>query len=296
MRSEVTIIMSLYKVTPDQLKRSLDSIFAQEYSNWLLDVSIDGRDDVIADLIASNYTDSRVSVYHYYDNSGLTERLVEAVARAETTYIARIDAGDVWFVDKLRRQINFLEKNPDVVLVGAQVEYFLDDGTFKGISNFSCAHESICARFLVGDGVFEHSSIVFRNIVNYRKRYKYSQDLDLYARSINIGKLACLPLPLVKCFVNFVGLTLQRKPDQLYFISLCYSDFLRGHTIDAPAPVRQAQWVDFLWPVARIFYKNFLFTQLFGVRYLNLFIASVFYPPLGLHYVRRLSRKLRWRV
>jgi len=51
-------------------------------------------------------------------NIGLTKALNLALKEARGKYVARIDPDDFWEKEKLEKQINFLENNPDHGIVG----------------------------------------------------------------------------------------------------------------------------------------------------------------------------------
>ena len=77
-------------------------------------------------------------------------------------------------------------------------------GSPLGMSNHKLTHDEIDADLLRGSGwaMPQPVAMVRRHAVMavgaYRKKYEWSEDLDLFLRMAEVGKLANLPEPLVK--------------------------------------------------------------------------------------------------
>lgn len=74
--------------------------------------------------------DYRIKVIQNKQNSGLAYSLNECLNIASGKYIARQDADDISKLNRLERQINFLEKNRDVGFVGSNVNLFDESGVW----------------------------------------------------------------------------------------------------------------------------------------------------------------------
>lgn len=109
--SLVSIIMPVYNCK-DFIGITLDSVIAQTYQNWELIIVDDCSTDNTADVIAS-YADKepRIRYYKLSTNSGAAISRNTAVDQAKGKYLAFLDSDDVWFPEKLKRQINFMRQN-----------------------------------------------------------------------------------------------------------------------------------------------------------------------------------------
>jgi glycosyltransferase involved in cell wall biosynthesis len=68
--------------------------------------------------------------------SGIVDALNTGISHSSSTYIARLDADDCVSPDRLAMQVNFLNANPDVGVVGSQVTYINENGKTVGQSKY----------------------------------------------------------------------------------------------------------------------------------------------------------------
>lgn len=280
--------MSCHNSSLEDVEISVQSVLSQTFKMWKLELILDGTTEDFYDKIRRIFKDPRINITYFPENEGLTVRLADAVNDSESKYIARIDTGDYWHNEKLKLQVEFLEKNVNVNLVATQVTYFSENENSAKVSSFATDDVAIRRRIHERKGVFEHSTILFRNNINYRKRFRYSQDLDLYIRVSSFSKLACLDIPLCYCRRNLNGISVNKKPEQLFYINLCYIDRSKQFVEDLPPPARKLKRIDWMWSYARYFYIKFIHAPTIWHKLLYLSITVFLYPPLGLYYLRRL--------
>lgn len=108
------------------LLHSVNSVIWQTYRNWELIILDDGSDDGAVDEIAELIQDSRVRIYKDGLNLGLSYRLNQGLLISRGQYIARMDADDFSFPDRFQIQIDYLNRHPDVDLIGARAIVFRD--------------------------------------------------------------------------------------------------------------------------------------------------------------------------
>lgn len=91
---------------------TIKSIQAQSYQNWELliqdDCSTDGTDQVVAPYAA---LDSRIKYACNHRNSGAAVTRNDALRRAKGMWIAFLDSDDLWYPEKLERQLRFMVDN-----------------------------------------------------------------------------------------------------------------------------------------------------------------------------------------
>lgn len=179
------------------LRSAMMSIAQQTYLDWQMIVVDDGSTDesvTIAREIAHN--DSRISVLVDGLSLGLPNRLNQMIDLCDSPLFARMDADDIAFPDRLKKQIAFLLDNPDVDLVGSSVIVFGEDGEAKGVRLFPEHHEEICSKPFRGfpiahptwtgrTGWFAHH--------RYREQTLRSQDQELLFRASHSSTFANLP-------------------------------------------------------------------------------------------------------
>ncbi len=129
-----------------RLYLAINSIIHQTFLDYELIIIDDGSFDNSLEM-AKSFNDSRIRIYSDGMNKGLSYRLNQGIFLAKAKYIVRMDADDIAFPTKLQKQIDFLESNPDVDLVGSRAIVFKDeDFSLIGLLPFSMKHNEIIAK------------------------------------------------------------------------------------------------------------------------------------------------------
>lgn len=161
-RPKVTIGIPFYN-PGEYFHESIKSILLQTYENFELILLDDGSVDNSL-LIAKSFLDPRIKVISDGQNLGLPVRLNQLIQLASGDYIARMDADDLVALDRIEKQVKYLEANNDVDLVSTGIcsitnncdvmsirlpsktknlDLILEDG-IKGVTEI--AHATIMAR------------------------------------------------------------------------------------------------------------------------------------------------------
>ena len=294
--AQVDVICCVFNPGPD-LDSTIDSVLSQTYKNLRLVIVDDGSNCGLVRERLEGYaqTDSRVELVLNAENRGLTYNLVEQVKLSRAEYIGRIDSGDTWHSDKLDKQVKTLNREEDLVVVGTQCRYVEMLGGEVGSSWFAESHEEIMNSIDFQVGIFEHSSILFRRVINYRSEFKMSQDLDLYLRAKRIGKLCCLPEYLTTCRINSSGLTIKKRYIQRKYQQLAYksSRAVEKDGCDVNLQVKSNYFESWLWARAEPFYLSYVIARTNNrpVVYwiFSLMITLIIYPPLITDYMLKLK-------
>lgn len=195
MSALVSIILPVHNGV-DTLGAALKSILAQDYRNLELLVLDDGSTDGSAEL-AGSFKDERLRVVGDCEKHGLARRLNEGIALSRGEYIARMDADDVAFPERLSRQVEFLDANPGVDLVGTRALVFDQCGRVLGLLPYAGDHATICARPWKGFPLAHPTWMARRG---WFERYGYAipecaraEDQELLVRAYDSSRYACLP-------------------------------------------------------------------------------------------------------
>ena len=109
MNDLVSIIMPSYN-TGKYIAESIRSVQAQTYKNWELiivdDCSADNTDEVV-----TGFQDERIRYFKNKINSGAAMSRNRALREAKGRWIAFLDSDDLWYSEKLEKQIEFMQKN-----------------------------------------------------------------------------------------------------------------------------------------------------------------------------------------
>ena len=95
----------------DYIAESIRSVQNQSYRNWELIVADDNSTDGTVDAVRSMAADdNRIHLLETDINLGPAAARNRAINAAQGDYIAFLDSDDIWYPDKLSRQISFMEQ------------------------------------------------------------------------------------------------------------------------------------------------------------------------------------------
>ncbi|MGT2429909.1 glycosyltransferase family 2 protein [Cupriavidus basilensis] len=174
---------------------ALRSLLNQTFADFEVLLLDDGSTDNTVGVAAA-IDDPRVRVVHDGRRLGLARRLNQGIELARGRYIARMDADDVCFPERLARQVAFLNAHAEVDLVGCRAVVFRNDGDVVGLLPFAGSHEALCARPWRGIPL-PHPGWMGRREWFVRHRYLFpevrrAEDQELLLRSYSESRFACL--------------------------------------------------------------------------------------------------------
>ncbi|MCM2372202.1 glycosyltransferase [Aporhodopirellula aestuarii] len=195
--SDIDVVMPIYNAER-YLELAVRSLLQQTYPNFRIvcidDGSTDGSSDILAALARE---DSRVAVFRQ-ENKGLVGALNAGLSQCTAPLVARMDADDIAMPERFRLQREFLNSHSDVVAVGAAILELDSDGEALGVDQFGSTHEAIERDMLRTKTGMAHPTVMMRREVvdslgGYRLKYEWIEDLDLWLRMAEVGRLANLP-------------------------------------------------------------------------------------------------------
>ena len=170
------------------------------------------------------------------ENSGVAAALnagLREILRRGYEYVARLDAGDICFPDRLQKQCAFLDANPAVALVGAWAE-FVDEA---GEHLFVLKHPSEPAAIKRGmylNNMFVHPSVMFRSsavreIGFYPSDYDALEDYAYFFEFTKRYATSNVPMVLIKYEVSSRSVsTVKRRQQVQSRIRLILKNFYFG--------------------------------------------------------------------
>lgn len=186
------------------ISQAIESILKQTCDDFEFIILNDGSTDKTREII-QNYTkqDKRIRLINNNKNFGLTRSLNIGLEEARGKYIARIDADDLSEPERLQKQYEFMEANPEYALAGSWVKIIDSEGREMTVRKLPTDIKLIKFNFIFGKPCLWHSSIFFRKeemdkVGNYDEEYKYSQDLNLYVRLLKTKKITNVPEFLIQ--------------------------------------------------------------------------------------------------
>jgi len=188
---KVSVILPVYNAER-YLKQAIDSVFLQTFADFELILINDGSTDD-SEKIILGFNDERLLYLKNERNSGLIYTLNKAVAEAKGEYIARMDADDICFAERLELQSQWLDEHRGTAIVASFNIVIDESGTEVGYSekdrDFVSAVE--IRKQMPVENCLTHPSVMGR--AEIFKSYAYSasqkniEDYDLWLRLLADG-------------------------------------------------------------------------------------------------------------
>lgn len=193
-----SVILPVYNAG-EYLDAAIESVLGQSFTDFELLLLNDGSTDGSLDRLNHfAHLDTRCTV-HSWLNRGLIQTLNEGIRLARADILFRMDADDICRPYRFERQMAYLRAHPECVAVGTQV--MLIDPEGQPIRPFieETGHEAIDAAHLAGKGgAIAHPAAAMRKAAlvgagGYRAEFLHAEDIDLFLRLAEVGRLANLP-------------------------------------------------------------------------------------------------------
>lgn len=212
----VSVVMAAYN-EEKHITGAMDSILQQSLTDFEFIVVDDGSTDSTVKILRS-YTDPRIRLV-LQTHLGLTPSLNNGLSLARGHYIARMDGGDISYPERLQVQVEFLERNQHVGLVGAYCLQIDHTGTSIKLYRYETDDADI-KKALWSDCPFCHPVVMFRrgcidSVGGYRERIGPAEDYDLWFRISERFQVANIPRPLLLWRIVPTGITLSNRFTQI---------------------------------------------------------------------------------
>lgn len=209
----ITVLMPAYNAER-YIAEAIESVLQQTFTDFELLIVNDGSTDHTVNIIRS-FNDDRITLINQ-ENKGVSEALNTGLKQAKATYIARFDADDICYPDRLTKQYEFLIANPEYILVGSDVDYILEDGEF--LFHFKCiahTHDEVADK-LYFYCPFIHPVLMYRKdaimaVGGYSTHAHNFEDYLLWTNVIPKGKACNLPEALIKYRLNPSSVTIDER-------------------------------------------------------------------------------------
>jgi len=182
----ISVLMSCHN-SEKTIEKSVNSILDQTYSNFEFLINDDFSSDRTFKII-NDYRkkDERIKIFKNPSNIGLTKSLNILIKQAKGKYIARQDADDRSFEDRLNKQLNILE-NTDYKICTTRA---LIKNSKRKIPKFSIyIPKKIITRY---KNPFIHGTLMIEKELldktgGYDDNFYYAQDYKLFWDLLNMG-------------------------------------------------------------------------------------------------------------
>jgi glycosyltransferase involved in cell wall biosynthesis len=191
----VTVCIPVYN-RATFIGQAIESVLAQDFTGFELLLIDDGStDDSIAAI--RRFNDGRIRLESNDGNRGIPYTRNRGLELARGAYIAWLDSDDWMAPRRLARQVRYLDRHPDVTLLGGWLRRFDDaTGRYFGIQTKPLVHEQLRATLLFRTS-HANTTVMGRTAalreVGHRLEFAEGEDHDLMIRLSGRGRFANLP-------------------------------------------------------------------------------------------------------
>ena len=218
----VSVVMPVHNAQP-YLDAAVDSILRQTFDDFefviLDDASSDGSTDRLREWARR---DARIRLLEEKRNLGPAKSSQRVAHAAGAPIVARMDADDISYPQRLADQLGVLDRHPTVGVVGGLFDIIDPDGRIvRGPELWRLRQPASVPPF--GNGPLTYRREVFDRVGGYREECEFWEDNDLILRMATVTRIMVLPYSVYQVRLGRVSnrlsteqLRVERAVDLMY--------------------------------------------------------------------------------
>lgn len=224
---KVSVLMPVFNSNTLYLRKAIESILSQTYEDFEFIILNDASTNVELEKIILSYDDPRIVYIKNNENKGISFSRNRLIEESNGTFWATMDHDDISAPDRLEKQVNFLEKHPNVDVVGCWMQ-FINQNT---IEKYPIFDEEIQKELLVwcsvSPPVMVRKSTLQKLNAKYDSRYFPAEDYALWCSLI--GKVVFANIPEVLFFYRMHEMnTTSLKLDRMKYMTRVIQEEIRN--------------------------------------------------------------------
>lgn len=221
----ISVLIPVYNTPAKFIRESINSSLKQTINDYEIIIVDNGSTSEETKTALSEYLDNdKVSIFHCEQQDGknnISIALNLGLSKCNYEFVARMDSDDIMFHDRLQKQLDFMNKNPDADIIGAQIKVFPD--------NYVTRHPKIITNEIAKNSSWfiNHPTVMFKKskileIGGYSDTPEFAaEDYVLWMTAIRSGlKIMNMPDTVLSYRSHGNNLTRKREKQQGYFESI----------------------------------------------------------------------------
>ena len=215
---KISVVMPVYNAEA-YIIDAIESILNQTFNEFefiiIDDCSKDGCWEIIQKYARQ---DERIVAIRNDKNLKISKTLNKGIAIAKGKYIARMDADDCSYTDRLEKQYMFMEENPDIGICGGTMEVCDEHMNVIGTRKYKLTDKEIRKKIFYYSP-FCHASTIYKtkyiqSIKGYNEYLYDAEDYDMYFRIGLLGKFANITDIIYRMRTNPNGVSILKSKRQ----------------------------------------------------------------------------------
>jgi glycosyltransferase involved in cell wall biosynthesis len=217
IRPKVSVILPVYKME-EYVGKAIESILTQTFRDFELIIISEYGNTPASEKVIDSFSDERIRVVKNKERLGLERSLNLAIELSRGEYVANMNADDISFPARLEKQVDFLEKNPDVGVLGSTTYAYYESSGKRILTRPETLPDAVSWLLLFNSALAAPSVMIRRKILTeigfFDPNHKYCEDYDFWARASHITKLANLSEPLIEYRIHPTSITFENSEAQ----------------------------------------------------------------------------------
>lgn len=184
---KISIVLPVFNERNDFLFSSLESIRCQTFQDWECIVVCESTKYDNFDLIRNFCSlDERFKLIKPASKLGLSKSLNEGISLSKAPLIARMDSDDIMHPSRLQTQLDYLEANSRISVLGTSYQVIDEFGAGGKVRKYPSKGFYLNMYFSIRCGL-AHPTVIFKkqdfySVGGYKTQLKFCEDLDLWLR------------------------------------------------------------------------------------------------------------------
>ncbi len=201
--TKISLLIPTYNTSANYLKECFESIIQQEGDFFMEIVIINDASDKLHSSILEKMIDkyknlSRFCEWKLYtldSNIGVAGALQHGLEKCSHNIIVRMDSDDIMIAERIEKQLDYMNKNKDCIIVGSQMIMFKDHED-KKLNVGQTNHNSMTIQQFAqkpSDWFINHPTVMFKKdeiikLGGYNSQHKgLPEDFNLWLRILKSG-------------------------------------------------------------------------------------------------------------
>lgn len=200
---QISVILSVHNQA-EYLLQAINSILQQSFTNFEFLIADDGSSDSTPQILKS-YRDRRITVFTHRHKLGLAASLNYLIRRSRGKYLARMDADDIAYPERLKIQLDYLSRHPHIAVCGTAVDLIDSAGKIIGQKHYP---SRITKTLLMRYNPLIHPTVMIKKeVCTYDTNLNGAEDYDLWLRLGSRYQLANISQILLAYRINIQGIS-----------------------------------------------------------------------------------------
>ncbi len=243
MTPKVSVLLPCWN-SEHYLQAALESLSSQTFSDFeIIAIEDHSSDSTLAILESFAKKDSRLKVLTN-PAKGVSSALNFGLKHCQGQYVARMDSDDICSPDRLLRQVEFLDQNPNVFLVGTWFEIFNDQGIAS--INRPSQNPLVIAYKYSFQSEMGHPTVMFRNGSGLPQTFQYperiAEDFFLFSKLSPKVRFQNIPNVLLKYRMHLKNKSEVEKETMLKALKEFSGEYFLNLGLDSK---NSSDWMNF---------------------------------------------------